>query len=1723
MKKYLMIMAILLMYALLSATGDTINDPFIIDFPHTYVYSDSGSNVSYVNDYDVPGGDGKDVVYLLSIPYNVTVNISTAGSDYDTKLAIYNANNPPAPNTQLYYNDDFYGLQAGFRNLSLSSANDYYIVLDASGPAEGNYHFSIEYVPLQGESYANPYTVTFDNNHQYFTNQSIQQFVDDYNFVGIDGKDVVYTFEFTGNYLFSAAINQVSFDVGYYLYDSSVTDPDSTNYLVAGDQGFSIQNYPVQAGRYYLIVDSGVDNSGIFELQMQYVTYQGDEAMNPLSIAFIQDSVFTTNVSIDNFNNVYDTPGIDSKDVVFVMSPTEQRNYNITTSSDDFNPHITIYDDSVTQFSSDNYLYHNSDFSTDSAGFRDLVLDPGTYYIVIDGENANGDFYLGIEKTQLRGDYAYNPIIVDFTPGTAWIDSNSTASMSDNYDLPGADSKDAVYSIFINAPTEINISLDGSSFDTKLAIYNAENPINNVSHIIYNDDYFGVYSGIMNYAINPGHYFIIVDGNIGEDGDYRIEINVDPYTTGYVKGFITSSETMLPLQDALVTLDGFSETTDSAGYYYFQNIPEGFYQIRTALEGYSAMSSDFFDVTGGDTIDVSMALNVFNGVPGVPVGLYHRDDFENIELHWQPAGTLWSQIFNEGEAEAHNAQDYVNGNTGYNSVASADFVLQDSAHVESIKMLMSWGTIQYDQPISFIVKVYSDSAGMPDQQLISFTSAPASMINNTYTVDFPVNTYLGSGTYWVTYQAVVDWNATGAQAFAVVTPFLYNQTPGLWKNPGGSYGYGTDWMYLAPPVSTGAEKDFCFELIGSYETDPPVVVNRQNTSLGNNSSFSSYNTSVQRYPLVNRIDNAQGLLTDRDLLTYNIFRDGSIINTEPVTLPRFLDQGLTDGFYDYYVEAVYEEGTSQPSETITVTVNTDRIGTIQGLVTDADTGFPIGNVTVSVNGTNAVTDSTGFYTLNESHGEYQLTATAEDYFDYTHPDQVQIVARTVQNLSFEMTMIPPAGIVSGYVYNTNSGNRIIGATVTIDGVQTTSGQNGIYSLSVPPGEHVVTCSKLGYDTFVSDSTITVVDDGAINFVIPLSIHVPAGTLNGTVTDIVTGHPIADAEISIGDSLVTTDSLGYYSVYIYTNHYLVTCSADDYYADSRYVTIVDNAVTQADFMLAPITDQIIPPVDLIGTIQRYNNVYLSWSEPRDPALTEYRHDDGQPNIWIWPGLASGNEYFAVKFVNDVTVDLKSAKIFARVRLENQEQIVASICPDDGNGHPDIANPIFTDTVSVSSASYSGQWVTARPQDGVNTLIDEDFYVVVKWNQGNSFTVAKDTDQSANMSYLQTQEVSWNVQTDGNYLMRAVVGLPDQASVQITERELIGYNVYKDSILISQTPVTDTYFMDNLLPNGSYDYYVTAIYNGGESPNSETVTLDIDFNGYYPPEYLNAEQYSMFGAHLTWLAPTYIPDGQTLSGYRIYMDSSTNLIGEIDDPDSLELIIDDLPTGTHMFWVTSTYSNVVPEVESPRSHPVFMCVRARYFVPPANLEYEILQSAVTLFWDLPEFPAECSVEPFHSGYRIYKNNQSIGEVPLGIRVFNDLDPQLGTSQYFVTALYGNYESTGSDTIDVEVTGLDDNEMLPKITEFTGNYPNPFNPETTLQYSVSKDNDNSRVNITVYNLKGQKVVTLVDEAQSAGYHEVVWSGTDNRRKSVSSGIYFVVMKCGNYTRTSKMTLLK
>ncbi len=97
--------------------------------------------------------------------------------------------------------------------------------------------------------------------------------------------------------------------------------------------------------------------------------------------------------------------------------------------------------------------------------------------------------------------------------------------------------------------------------------------------------------------------------------------------------------------------------------------------------------------------------------------------------------------------------------------------------------------------------------------------------------------------------------------------------------------------------------------------------------------------------------------------------------------------------------------------------------------------------------------------------------------------------------------------------------------------------------------------------------------------------------------------------------------------------------------------------------------------------------------------------------------------------------------------------------------------------------------------------------------------------------------------------------------------------------------------------------------------------------------------------------------------------------------------------------------------------------------------------------------------------------------------------------------------------------DDSMIVNNFVYT-NFPNPFNLATTISFSIPEQ---SKVNLIVYNIKGQKIKTLVHNEFSKGNHSVIWDGKDNLGKSVSSGIYFYQLVTEKKTITKKMILIK
>ncbi|HQC31418.1 MAG TPA: T9SS type A sorting domain-containing protein [Candidatus Cloacimonas sp.] len=168
-----------------------------------------------------------------------------------------------------------------------------------------------------------------------------------------------------------------------------------------------------------------------------------------------------------------------------------------------------------------------------------------------------------------------------------------------------------------------------------------------------------------------------------------------------------------------------------------------------------------------------------------------------------------------------------------------------------------------------------------------------------------------------------------------------------------------------------------------------------------------------------------------------------------------------------------------------------------------------------------------------------------------------------------------------------------------------------------------------------------------------------------------------------------------------------------------------------------------------------------------------------------------------------------------------------------------------------------------------------------------------------------------------------------------------------------------------------------------------------------------------------------------------------------------------------------------------------------------------------------PAEFELSQYGNALPANYNYQ----IEAGQTVIYSLNYIAGNS---VNEIHTNMQITTNDplhpivTIPVNLSPLanDDNVNIPYVTALQKNYPNPFNPETTIHYSLREAGP---VKIEVYNIKGQLVRYLVNELKNAGNYTVIWNGKDEQGKNVSSGIYFYRMQTKNYSATQKMMLMK
>jgi|GEM_PF-739314 len=338
-----------------------------------------------------------------------------------------------------------------------------------------------------------------------------------------------------------------------------------------------------------------------------------------------------------------------------------------------------------------------------------------------------------------------------------------------------------------------------------------------------------------------------------------------------------------------------------------------------------------------------------------------------------------------------------------------------------------------------------------------------------------------------------------------------------------------------------------------------------------------------------------------------------------------------------------------------------------------------------------------------------------------------------------------------------------------------------------------------------------------------------------------------------------------------------------------------------------------------------------------------------------------------------------------------------------------------------------------------------------------------------------------------------------------------------------PAADGTYSLELAPG---DYTVTASLDEYETISSDITVLDgvqltLDFTLCQTLAPTNL-QYQFDGENLTlgWSAPTQterkivahrasVNDGRALTGYNIYCsmnDGDFELVaGTSETSYSTQLA----QSNMYRYYVTATYdggeSNPSAEVE------------VKALEAPQNLQADVQSHNVALSWQA------CSATGglTFGAYRIYCDEEQVNEIEDEATTnWTHQAVAVGTHGYTITALWGGYETDPGEPVEVNILSNSGGAQAPAVTAMQGNYPNPFNPVTSIRYSLA---DSQPVVITVYNILGQKVRTFNEGVQSSGSHSVTWNGTDGAGRAVASGIYFFRLQAGTYTEVRKGVLMK
>ncbi|HQO18283.1 MAG TPA: choice-of-anchor J domain-containing protein [Candidatus Cloacimonas sp.] len=380
------------------------------------------------------------------------------------------------------------------------------------------------------------------------------------------------------------------------------------------------------------------------------------------------------------------------------------------------------------------------------------------------------------------------------------------------------------------------------------------------------------------------------------------------------------------------------------------------------------------------------------------------------------------------------------------------------------------------------------------------------------------------------------------------------------------------------------------------------------------------------------------------------------------------------------------------------------------------------------------------------------------------------------------------------------------------------------------------------------------------------------------------------------------------------------------------------------------------------------------------------------------------------------------------------------------------------------------------------------------------------------------VNLNPQNNNSFVKNML--LPGNKASANDAKNVTGYKIYRDGALIATLNDEEIIsYTDAGLANATYVYNVTSVSPGGES---EPAVVEVVVN------FQLAEQ--IFG-----------------DGFEDYPDFVTAFVPwnlrDIEQSPTVEITDIDFPgSGEPMSYIVFNPSATTPPLTTVSPHFGAKMLASFSALNPPNNDWVItprmhLGTDSSVKFYARSFPGSNSLDRFRVGVCtvsaiIIPGFQIVSGVPDVEAPTNWNEYVYDLSQYDGQNVFIGIRCVSNSAIAFLVDDFsvhsdggyivdnDDPSAPSFVNDLKGNYPNPFNPETTIRFSTAAKGP---VTIDIYNIKGQLVRKLLNTTLEAGNHNIVFDGKDENGKFIASGMYFYKMQTGKFSSIRKMILMK